>query len=233
MIIEQTLIQHTIIDKLSAIANILISNKSQKNIGFLSGAIGEAFFLFHYDRAVDYPSAYNRGIELIENVFETINNGHLYHTYCTGLAGIGWAIEHLVDNNFIDYDIKESLNEIDDLVGAMMIKDMENGNYDYLHGASGSVLYLLKRRKSNPIKIDNYIKNYLEVLEETAVTANNNALKWRSIIDSKTQKVGYNISLSHGISSIIIVLSKLYSNGIETERTMKLAEKSVSYSPST
>lgn len=228
MIIEQTLLQHTVIDKLSVIANILKSNKSQKNIGFLSGDIGEAFFLFHYDRTFNSPSAYNRGIELIENVFEAINNGHLYHTYCTGLAGIGWAIEYLTDNNFIDADIKESLNEIDDLVGAMMINDMENGNYDYLHGASGSVLYLLKRRKSNPIKIDNYIKNYLELLEETAVE-DNNALKWSSIIDSKTKRIGYNISLSHGSTSIISVLSKIYSNGIEPEFTMKLAEKSVSY----
>lgn len=215
--------------KISDIANAILASDSRENIGLLSGGMGEALFLFHYDRVFDSISSYNRSIEIIENVFDSINNGNLFHTYCTGLAGVGWGIEYLIDNNFIDSQVSESLIEIDDLIGEMMIIDLKNGNYDFLHGASGSILYLLKRRNSNPEKIDGYIRKYLDLLENAAIVVNDSEIKWASIIDSSKGEMGYNISLSHGMTSIIAILSKIYLNGIEPIRSMQLAEKSANY----
>ena len=215
--------------KLAEIANIIVENNFQENIGLLSGAMGEALFLFHYDKFNGENRVYNRGIELIEIIFKTINGGNLQTSFCNGLAGVGWGIEYLIENNFIEEDIRDSLTEIDDLIGEMMVNEMANGHFDYLHGASGNVLYLLRRRQSNSSKIDSYLKRYLEFLDRSSEVSQNNSLKWSSIVDSRTNKLGYNISLSHGIASIIVILSKLYINQIEKDHTLCLAEKSVNY----
>jgi len=37
-----------------------------------------------------------------------------------------------------------------------------------------------------------------------------NGVKWKSILNLETKKTGYNISLAHGMSSIAVILSKLY-----------------------
>lgn len=216
--------------KISEIANFLTQHNNIDDIGLFSGAMGEALFHFEYDRVFKNLEAYNRGIEIIDEIFEHINNGKMFHTFCTGLAGVGWGIEYLSENKFIENKVRDSLSEIDDFIGEMMINDIENGNYDFLHGASGCIIYLLKRRNAYPEKIDKYIVKYLNVLEKTAVKTEVNEIKWLSKINTNDgYEYGYNISLSHGITSIIAVLSKIYVNQIEQELTLSLAKKSVNY----
>jgi lantibiotic modifying enzyme len=57
-----------------------------------------------------------------------------------------------------------------------------------------------------------------------------NQYKWKSVIDIETQKIGYNISLSHGMSSIAVILSKLHNiKDIDQKMVKTLLEGCVNY----
>lgn len=215
--------------KLSEIADVLLNKKDQsgENINLLSGKTGEAVFFYYYSRFTKNKKYADHGFQLLTEVFEEINNGFSFHTYAGGFAGIGWAIEHLVKNGFLETETTKVLDELDDYLFNCMMDDIKKGNYDYLHGAIGNGIYFLSR--SNRKKVDEYLKaliNELENLGEEDITG---AIKWRSIIDIETNLKGYNISLSHGISSIIVFLSKAYENKIHKKTTLKLLSGAVTY----
>jgi lantibiotic modifying enzyme len=105
---------------------------------------------------------------------------------------------------------------------------MKRGNYDFLHGALGTVLYFIARMKKN--------EDVLKILQEFIVQLHdmgeksNGSMKWSSVIDHETQKTGYNISLSHGMSSIAVILSKLYAiKGIDKEMVTSLLQGCINY----
>jgi len=96
----------------------------------------------------------------------------------------------------------------------MMVRDMKNGNYDFLHGAIGYAFYFLNRYRntnSNELKerYKTILLEFISLLDELSEEENETSLKWLSITNIETAEKGYNLSLSHGMSSIVGILTKL------------------------
>ena len=90
-----------------------------------------------------------------------------------------------------------------------------------MHGSIGSALYLLKRVEiPNVKKMEEDIINILNAYK----IAVNDSYYWESKIGDKI-----NISLSHGISSICIFLSKAYQLKINHSVAQDLLQKSISF----
>jgi len=85
-----------------------------------------------------------------------------------------------------------------------MEKDFGTGNYDFLHGGLGVGYYFLKKRI--PSTMNN--KVWYLWLKNKAITCTDGCFKWESTL-SDSRKKGFNISLSHGMSSIVVCLTKL------------------------
>jgi lantibiotic modifying enzyme len=81
-------------------------------------------------------------------------------------------------------------------------------------------------RSNNP-NTAGYIKDMLTVLEKIADKDSQGGLKWLSVIDIKTGEKAYNLALSHGLASIIGVLSKIIDSAIETTMASRLLENAV------
>jgi lantibiotic modifying enzyme len=216
-------------EKLSQIADTLVKNaaKLETNIGLMGGKIGVALFYFYYAKLTNDDKFADLGVELISNVFDEINKEFTYHTHAGGLAGIGWTVEHLAQNDFIDTDTDEILEDLDPYLHKTMIYDIQHENYDFLHGAVGNGVYFLSRMTNEKSK--EYLKEFIDEMDKISHKDEDGARKWLSTLNIEEKTKGYNLSLSHGIASIIAFLGKVLETGIYNEKVSLLLNGAVQY----
>ena len=197
------------------------------NIGLHSGTSGIALFMAYYDRIIhNKTDAGTRVIEILEHNIKCIDaqNG-ISHTICNGISGFGWLCEHLRKLGFVEKDDIAFLDDLDSYLHVKMMDNLRFGNYDYLHGALGVGTYFLDRFEKK--EVPTYLNDLLTGLEKSAIPCENGAVKWISIIDHEAGKIGTNISLSHGMSSIAAFLSYLLQMNFETKRVESLLIRTI------
>lgn len=207
-----------------------IFNKVEKPIeeesyALYSGEFGNLLFLFYY-------SKYKKNEKycfLTEDFAERLFNQFIYkknsHTYCNGLSGILYLFEFFRENNFVDMNVDDSLLFIDNYLMKQMRYDIQHQYYDFMHGALGVGLYFLKKG-TNSQCIDELVDFLYQTAEKDS---SNNLFRWKSVIDLENNLVGYNLSLSHGISSIIIFLSRVIKCYNNNKRTEEMLSGAVNY----
>ena len=100
-------------DRLQRIANVLLLNASFiDNPGLLNGKMGIAIFFYNYSRYSENKIYEDYAGELVDEIYEEINTSTPVN-FENGLTGIGWGIEYLVKNGFVQADTNEALEEID------------------------------------------------------------------------------------------------------------------------
>ena len=220
--------------KLSEISTILKKEyKSVPDIGVVAGISGIALFQFYYSKFLDVDEHSEIGAEMISTCIEKINDGYSFPTYCNGIAGLGWAIQHLKTKDFIDVDCDDLLSQFDEYLYNQMKFDFKRGNYDFLHGALGYAFYFLSRYKHTEDpelkkRYQSYLSESISALEKLAISESA-TLKWKSTLDIQKGNQGYNLSLSHGISSILNFLSRLHAIETFRDATEKLVIGSANY----
>ena len=96
---------------LQPLINTLLLNASFiDNIGLMHGKMGISVYFFHLARSTRNKVYEEYAGELIDEIYEEI----IVNTpvnFENGLAGIGWGIEYLVQNGFIEADTDEVLED--------------------------------------------------------------------------------------------------------------------------
>ncbi|NLV18314.1 MAG: hypothetical protein GXY51_02355 [Bacteroidetes bacterium] len=140
-------------DRLKRIANVLLINASFiDNPGLLNGKTGISIFFYEYGRYLNNKIYTDYAGELIDEIYEEIaQNTPL--SFSGGLTGIGWGIEYLVKNKFVDADTDEALADIDNAVyrGILnnpLLLESENDLFGYGH-------YCLSRLRGHENDDDN------------------------------------------------------------------------------
>ena len=99
--------------RLQRIANMLLLNGSFiNNLGLLNGKMGIAIFFYQYSRFTNNKVYLDFAGQLIDEIYEEIYYG-MSADFANGLTGIGWGIEYLIKNGFVEADRDETLKEID------------------------------------------------------------------------------------------------------------------------
>lgn len=194
-----------------------------KNAGLLDGRAGLAIY-YGYLNLYEKSNNHNKKIdELLGSCFDSINDGLSNPSFGSGIAGILWSIYHLNVQNIIETDI--FFDEIMPYLENQMINHSADNNFDFLHGSCGIALYLLNFHE----KIDNKKMNILiEYLKQNGIIENN-MISWKSSLDIQNPKKVFNLSLSHGISSIIIILCKFLIKYPDNNECRTLLNQSVSF----
>ena len=96
------------------IAHILILKSSHhSDIGLLDGKMGVAIAFAHLSRCSTNNEIYYECMsDLLDDILGNINKG-LSYSFKSGLSGIGWGIEYLIQNGFVEGDSVEICEEID------------------------------------------------------------------------------------------------------------------------
>jgi lantibiotic modifying enzyme len=194
--------------------------------GVLAGLAGKALFLLHYAQLHGEQAYYNLGHAALERALEAAHPSPDNHTYCSGLAGLGWTLMHLHEQHLLDLDGNELLEDLDGYLVETLSQDLAHGNYDFLHGALGTALYFLKRTRYTP-EARPVLQSFVREMEALSIRKGE-MVQWESVLLGQGKR-GYNISLSHGMSSIVALLSKLYAAGIERERIGGMLQGTIHY----
>lgn len=217
--------------KLAEISEVLLKNaeKAGGNIGSMGGKTGIALFFFYYANLTMEEKYVDFAHQLISEIFEEVNKDYTIHTWAGGLAGVGWMMEHLVQNDFVEADTDEILEALDPFLHKAMIYDIEKGNYDFLHGAVGTGTYFLNRLSKK--ESADYLKELVDHLDKLKHEPKDikGAFAWESTLDHEKGSKGYNLSLSHGIAAIIAFLGKMLEKGIYTEKVSSLLNGAVTF----
>ena len=138
------------------IINTLLLNASFiDNLGLMHGKMGIAIFFFHLARETNNAIYEDYAGELIDEIYDEIS-GNTPIDFENGLAGIGWGIEYLVQNGFIEADTDEVLEEFDNQILKQFIYNAPT-ELNLLDGLMGIGAYLLKRIQ-NPQANDDSIQ---------------------------------------------------------------------------
>lgn len=143
-------IESKITSKLDEIKGVLDTGINDRYPELIGGLSGIALFYFYHSKYKDDQSSYDQGFKLISSAFESLNKGKKYHSFSNGAAGVGWLIEHLESNDYINSETNDILIELNEFAHKAMQMEIQNKNLDYLHGAIGIGLYYLQRLNKRP-----------------------------------------------------------------------------------
>ena len=134
----------TVISTNQKIINTLLLNASFiDNIGLMHGKMGISIFFFHLAKQTRNKIYEDYAGELIDEIYEeiTLNTPVDFEN---GLAGIGWGIEYLAQNGFIEADTDEVLDEFDKKIFKELIYNTPQ-EIGISKGLTGLGAYFLKR----------------------------------------------------------------------------------------
>ncbi|MET4082945.1 hypothetical protein ABIB40_002912 [Pedobacter sp. UYP30] len=119
------------------------------NYGLINGLMGETIFKFYLSRKNKDPELEKFAEQLLEQVAEQISFVDSFD-YANGLAGIGFGIEWLSQNGYLDENTDELLEEIDNELYKSVVY-AKNKVQDLFYGTLGKAHYFHKRLQAkNP-----------------------------------------------------------------------------------
>ncbi len=187
--------------------------------GLYSGKAGVLLFLAHYLK--DHPNERNRSLfeKYADSLYDDIGEGRQFHTYCNGMAGIMAGLRYMQGHGLLEVDYSEIESTYRDYLFAWMMQEFSHGYYDFMHGAMGIALYFY----DDPMFVEAAV-TWLENTKEV----DGDKYKWKSSL-GKDQPIGYNIALSHGMASIVLILCRMYRAGHFQERIADLITGTLNY----
>lgn len=170
--------------------------------GLLEGKLGVMIFLSYYRKYKNDPQVDATVDALWDSYLSGIPYESLGYNYADGFCGLFSTIEILRKDGIYEIDSKDAVDELSPYILTMMDKDISTGCFDLFYGLIGAGLFALKLSKPE------ILLPIVQMLQQQAIY-DGDCIKWHSTIPYDSMET-FNISMPHGMSSIVIVLSKAY-----------------------
>lgn len=210
--------------RLQEIYDVIESTNLPMSPSLLSGQMGIILFLAYYCNFTRDPKVHHILERKLDVLLDLISDGITLPTYGNGISGILYAITFLNENKLANIDLSDVHDVYSEYLYHQMIELLSKGNYDFLHGSLGILLYFIKNVKND--RDMNIVLDAIQVLDRIAIK-DNNKIKWMSKDFSDNEIV--NLSLSHGLSSIAIILSRIVKSNIELTNCSDLLRGTINY----
>lgn len=115
------------------------------DLGLLNGKMGVIIYLYYYSRYMKNETVNDLANLILLDLISKIQ-WEMSLNFSTGLTGIGWALDYLAINDYIEGDKNEILYKIDQKIQFIDIDKIQNCNIE--NGLGGLVLYTLMRLHS-------------------------------------------------------------------------------------
>ncbi|WP_299211116.1 lanthionine synthetase LanC family protein [uncultured Dokdonia sp.] len=203
----------------------LSTHINEGNVGLLSGRCS---LLFSNAILCLNNETLDRSIyidEHIEYIIETLDeNSNLFVSLSNGIAGVGFCLHYIQENNLSEYDLEDTLEEIDEILEDTMYETGQNeNNFDPLHGSIGIALYLIKRKK--------YFSSIAILVQKIydKIIKDEHEFKWQTYDQFRTKKMVYDFGLAHGNASLLFFLSKCYNHNINSDLSKDMMYNIISF----
>jgi len=134
------------------------------NHGLMHGNTGLCIYFYLLARKTSNRDYEKYADELLDKAFANLSTS-APADFENGLAGIGWGIEYLQQNAFVEGNTDEILEEVDNKVFKVLNEDYHN-SFELGNGLSGYLFYLINRlkTKTEPFSMPQRINSELLVL---------------------------------------------------------------------
>lgn len=192
-----------IIGRLARHEQSRLERMSHLSVGLLAGDMASVTFLYEYSRInPDYQEVADAALT---RMLERLHSGDVIPTYCGGMVGFVIALDTLREEGFVE-DFSSQLSSIDSYIAVSQAVMLRQNHHDFLHGFIGLGFYwLLRYHTDKAISVGQLIL----LLKHLKVTCErtNGYVKWPQRETKWVKR--YNISLSHGYSSTLILLCRM------------------------
>ncbi len=207
-------------NKLEELARFLLADKEEK-YGLYQNNGGKILFYYYYTYTQDiqWEQAFYKELEESFDVLSTSMTGN---SFWEGIPGYFYLYNFLKDNFDCELDISESELIYRNYLQKVMFEQIKKGNYDFLYSSLGVAFYFLQKNEFQ------CIEEYIDILADVAIEEDGAKLYWLDRSDPEVTPQP-NIGLAHGMSSIVIFLTKAYQKGIRKESSKHLLSEAVRY----
>lgn len=213
--------------KLHDIAESTLENwrKLDPNCGVFSGRSGVVLFLMYYYQYCRDERYKHCAYHILNDSFDALNKINKMSLFLAdGVSGLYSTLFHLLENNIIKSDLFEYDDCFDKIIYKRIINELKLRNYDYFYGSSGLLFFLFQRLKSerNNETLTRYINETINELDKY-IEENKYYLSYHN------QNNGtINFGTPHGITSWILVMSKIEEEFPKKFEAITLMEKIIS-----
>ena len=135
------------------------------DVGLMDGKMGVAIYLFYASRMCNNQQYQEFADKMLDDVVENMQTQSLGCSFENGLAGIGWGIEHLMQNDFIE--AADIFSAIDDRIFRCIV-ETENKPLS-ISDFAGYIHYLFSRMNgkiSNPTTLRYHLQLVIELVNQ-------------------------------------------------------------------
>lgn len=191
--------------------NGIIEQSNTGGIGLMTGLTGLAFYYYTLYEIFGEEGYAQLATKKMGLVFDRLNDaenltGKINTSFCSGLAGIGYAAHFFSKRQLVEIDLSEDFAEIDEHLYLTALKQIRDLHYsDWMHGGLGTLKYFLKR--SNEPRIEEYCHKIVNALLATIHKGETGS--WiPNNFNRNSEKDEINFSLSHGQCGLLLILCK-------------------------
>ncbi len=204
--------------------------KDNLPISLFGGLTGLAVYYFYMAKYLNKEEYLNRGNEILNNTILQVNEGlvnppKVIHSYSYGLAGVAFTFLHLKQNGFIDFDVEENFQALDDFFITASQKDYEKEISDFLHGPIGILYYFAKRTPNDymhekiEILVDLFLKYAIDEFDKIKIR--------NTLLEQDYNE--FDFGIAHGQAGCLMVFSELYQNGYKSDKIISVIKKLTNY----
>ena len=203
-----------------------LEKKDCENDTLFSGNLGRVlYFMYRYRTSnnVYFADLASKILgQVLENIREKKNRISFTSSLSSGLTGLCFVNTLLEDDDFMDLEMNKTFIQFDEIIFKKACQQIKEGNFDYLHGALGSLYYFSFRVQKNE-NIALYIAQMIDlIVDRTVVESDVMYFKNTHINQMNDTPENLNFGFAHGLSGMVMVLLKIYQTGIVEDKVQKL-----------
>ena len=127
-------------NEIEALDKKILEYEKSLPVGLADGKMGYCIYLYNIGRITDDEEYTKKAESLTEEIFEQIKDTKVYDIK-NGLAGIGLGIDYLVEKGFVEGDINNVLEDVDDILFKQLCNFFLNPNLNISSNPNSNKLY--------------------------------------------------------------------------------------------
>ncbi len=200
------------------------------DLTLMGGKSGIILFYAYLYQVTQDVNHYNQAVTLIEESLSEASPETMDLSFAAGYAGLVWVILHVA--KILDLDASEIAQNLDVYIKNYSKQGLQEGDYDYMYFGMGGMLYALEKGDEHA-----FLSECVDLLA-SAATKDEKGIRWSEspgytqVSDKDDLGEGvmiYNLGLSHGMSSIIVVLARCFKAGVRQNDCKELLNGIIQY----
>ena len=214
-------------ERINIIEKSINENVVSISVDLSDGFLGISLFYYYLFLYKKQDYCLIKSIEIIESVFEKLNNGCEYNS--NDIIELTKYLYFLYSKKIIDInEIESSLEQLDLFLIKILNSKLEKNDLDSLNGLISLGHLFLDLSEINPKYIIN-LTEILKVIDNMKRSRNNdNEYFWYFNMRDKINPI-IEFGYFHGISGIVYFLTCLYEKKIEFEKCENLITKAITF----